>query len=570
MAPAPANTAVSTANYNVDCHDPVDLESIVDSTPDVGVTAVPNVSFLTQVSDIQYEPRVPDGSEELLEMDTQELEAVSVAFRVNTIMDIEMPEAETTEHHELDEPALLEVEMEVSIDSSHEMMMEFESDIIPTSGPMSIATPMAVDLDETLPTPMEDVSLQVVEEKVPDEIMIDIEREISMFLAEENNKLCVYSGNDHDGPSTEIEMDVAQNDDMDEDELDELVKEIEAYFLEPEPEPEVQQPSTFNTPVFDTLPPKMVEIPSIIAPTNTVNLTVNRLYNRISCATHDFKTFAESSDAKINFSTAAITDFNGPVYEDASIEMKEAVMPRNDDNVERYIDRPKRIPKSRRLVAARKMMLSENKTATQTQAPAMEPQMVVSDVLVGLQEQLVPSTPLLSCCPDTEDHSPTIEDQKPSTNAICGNIGLEQQKSMPETDLEQSANGSTSTPSTPDTSKIIHHTPTHKLKLIPLSKGKETRNSDILRVLPIKSQTSIKPINDVPTIKMGGLILPGGNVMLPGTPITSPVTPSPKMTVDSEAWKKQKEESLARDLRSVTRKKPVRLFHPRKSPPAVK
>ncbi|KAL7919650.1 hypothetical protein ACQKWADRAFT_329450 [Trichoderma austrokoningii] len=68
---------------------------------------------------------------------------------------------------------------------------------------------------------------------------------------------------------------------------------------------------------------------------------------------------------------------------------------------------------------------------------------------------------------------------------------------------------------------------------------------------------------EVAPIRMGGLLLPGGNLILPATP--APMTPLSQQTVkipDAEELKKQKEESLARDLRNVMRRRqPASVFH---------
>ncbi|KAL7901911.1 hypothetical protein HDV63DRAFT_411032 [Trichoderma sp. SZMC 28014] len=70
---------------------------------------------------------------------------------------------------------------------------------------------------------------------------------------------------------------------------------------------------------------------------------------------------------------------------------------------------------------------------------------------------------------------------------------------------------------------------------------------------------------EVAPIRMGGLLLPGGNLILPATP--APMTPLPQQvkTPDAEELlKKQKEESLARDLRNVMRRRrPASVFHPK-------
>ncbi|KAL6813445.1 hypothetical protein GGI42DRAFT_364592 [Trichoderma sp. SZMC 28013] len=70
---------------------------------------------------------------------------------------------------------------------------------------------------------------------------------------------------------------------------------------------------------------------------------------------------------------------------------------------------------------------------------------------------------------------------------------------------------------------------------------------------------------EVAPIRMGGLILPGGNLFQPATP--APMTPLPQQvnTPDPEAVRKQKEESLARDLRNVMRRRqPASIFHPKR------
>ncbi|UKZ75364.1 hypothetical protein TrVFT333_003047 [Trichoderma virens FT-333] len=70
---------------------------------------------------------------------------------------------------------------------------------------------------------------------------------------------------------------------------------------------------------------------------------------------------------------------------------------------------------------------------------------------------------------------------------------------------------------------------------------------------------------EVAPIRMGGLVLPGGNLVLPATP--APMTPLPQQVKkpDPEAVRKQKEESLARDLRNVMkRRQPASIFHPQR------
>ncbi|KAK1255057.1 hypothetical protein MKX08_009052 [Trichoderma sp. CBMAI-0020] len=69
---------------------------------------------------------------------------------------------------------------------------------------------------------------------------------------------------------------------------------------------------------------------------------------------------------------------------------------------------------------------------------------------------------------------------------------------------------------------------------------------------------------EVAPIRMGGLLLPGGNLVLPATP--APMTPLPQQvkTPDAEELQRQKDESLARDLRNVMRRRrPASIFHPK-------
>lgn len=74
-------------------------------------------------------------------------------------------------------------------------------------------------------------------------------------------------------------------------------------------------------------------------------------------------------------------------------------------------------------------------------------------------------------------------------------------------------------------------------------------------VMP-KTPEPKQPAQDhVAPIRMGGLLLPGGNLVMPTTP--APVTPMPQPAKkpDPEALRKKKEESLARDLRNVLRRR---------------
>ncbi|KAL7943270.1 hypothetical protein V8C42DRAFT_354487 [Trichoderma barbatum] len=70
---------------------------------------------------------------------------------------------------------------------------------------------------------------------------------------------------------------------------------------------------------------------------------------------------------------------------------------------------------------------------------------------------------------------------------------------------------------------------------------------------------------EVAPIRMGGLVLPGGNFILPAT--AAPMTPLPQQVKkpDPEALREHKEESLARDLRNVMRRRqPASIFHPKR------
>ncbi|KAL7908801.1 hypothetical protein GGI35DRAFT_480395 [Trichoderma velutinum] len=70
---------------------------------------------------------------------------------------------------------------------------------------------------------------------------------------------------------------------------------------------------------------------------------------------------------------------------------------------------------------------------------------------------------------------------------------------------------------------------------------------------------------EVAPIRMGGLVLPGGNLVLPATPTPMTLLPQQVNTPDPEAVRKQKDESLARDLRNVMRRRqPASIFHPKR------
>ncbi|KAL6904737.1 hypothetical protein GGI43DRAFT_432129 [Trichoderma evansii] len=69
---------------------------------------------------------------------------------------------------------------------------------------------------------------------------------------------------------------------------------------------------------------------------------------------------------------------------------------------------------------------------------------------------------------------------------------------------------------------------------------------------------------EVAPIRMGGLVLPGGNLVLPAAPAPMTLLPQQVKTPDAEKLKKQKEESLARDLRNaMRRRRPASIFHPK-------
>ncbi|KOS18870.1 hypothetical protein ESCO_000241 [Escovopsis weberi] len=74
-------------------------------------------------------------------------------------------------------------------------------------------------------------------------------------------------------------------------------------------------------------------------------------------------------------------------------------------------------------------------------------------------------------------------------------------------------------------------------------------------------------------VMMGGFMLPGGNLVMPSASATVPATPAPAVSplpIDPDAIRRKKEESDARDKRSIMarRKKPVNIFLPKKPEPA--
>ncbi|RFU77445.1 hypothetical protein TARUN_4792 [Trichoderma arundinaceum] len=90
----------------------------------------------------------------------------------------------------------------------------------------------------------------------------------------------------------------------------------------------------------------------------------------------------------------------------------------------------------------------------------------------------------------------------------------------------------------------------------------ETPSPDSVPTIIVTPEPNRMEKVEVAPIRMGGLILPGGNLVLPATP--APMTPLPQQVKkpDPEALRKQKEESLARDLRNVMRRRqPASVFH---------
>ncbi|KAL9479992.1 hypothetical protein ACSS6W_004778 [Trichoderma asperelloides] len=127
--------------------------------------------------------------------------------------------------------------------------------------------------------------------------------------------------------------------------------------------------------------------------------------------------------------------------------------------------------------------------------------------------------------PLPEDHTQASSSKSPDDDATLASEAVVGEEQQPETE-----------PPTPVTIPTIIVTPE-------LSRMKEV---------------------EVAPIRMGGLLLPGGNLVLPATP--APMTPLPQQvkTPDAEELKKQKEESLARDLRNVMRRRrPASIFHPK-------
>lgn len=126
--------------------------------------------------------------------------------------------------------------------------------------------------------------------------------------------------------------------------------------------------------------------------------------------------------------------------------------------------------------------------------------------------------------PPSEDHTQAGSSESPDDDASLASEAVVDEKQQPETE-----------PPTPVTIPTIIVTP-------------EPNRMKEVEVAPIQ---------------MGGLLLPGGNLILPATP--APMTPLPQQvkTPDAEGLQKQKE-SLARDLRNVMRRRrPASVFHPK-------
>lgn len=127
--------------------------------------------------------------------------------------------------------------------------------------------------------------------------------------------------------------------------------------------------------------------------------------------------------------------------------------------------------------------------------------------------------------PPSEDHTQAGSSESPDEDATLASEAVVDEEQQPETE-----------PPTPVTIPTIIVTP-------------EPNRMKEVEVAPIR---------------MGGLLLPGGNLVLPATP--APMIPLSQQvkTPDAEELKKQKEKSLARDLRNVMRRRrPASLFHPK-------
>lgn len=127
--------------------------------------------------------------------------------------------------------------------------------------------------------------------------------------------------------------------------------------------------------------------------------------------------------------------------------------------------------------------------------------------------------------PASEDHTQAGSSESPDDDTTLASEVVVGEEQQPETD-----------PPTPATIPTIIVTP---------------------------EQNRMKQVEVAP-IRMGGLLLPGVNLILPATPAPMTLLPQQVKTPDAEELKKQKEESLARDLRNVMRRRrPASIFHPK-------
>ncbi|KAL7791311.1 hypothetical protein V8C37DRAFT_417074 [Trichoderma ceciliae] len=161
----------------------------------------------------------------------------------------------------------------------------------------------------------------------------------------------------------------------------------------------------------------------------------------------------------------------------------------------------------------------------------------------------------------TEAQEPTPEDDTQAGNSespdddaalASGVVVAEEQQSVTETPVS-------------DTIPTIIATPKPKRKeqveVAPIRMGGLILPGGNL-VMPTNPKPNRMEQAEVAPIRIGGLILPGGNLVLPTTP--APMTPLPQQVKkpDAEALRKQKEESLARDLRNVMRRRQAAsIFH---------
>ncbi|KAK5992848.1 hypothetical protein PT974_06270 [Cladobotryum mycophilum] len=479
---------------------------------------------------------------------------------------------------------------------------------------------------------------------------------------------------DLDSPTSDVAVDDIPSDDEEEEEASETSSGIDSSDLDemegallglaPARDRTVAPEAAFvplsldgdDTPLF-AFPPELLGVSNNINRHNVTDLPLNRLFNLEAAPPHTFRTFEDAAGANVSIADIAVLNFQGAgaTEEQAAEELTEAQeLPTsshdddNDNDNENRVavpvqERPKLIPRGRRSAPAGTAAAPDNlmaklmRACSEVDEAAAKEAQVPAAAELAPQEAPAPEPPLFLSGPQgnnqTDENVPelsatpeTTQERNVAPTTVGGLIlpggnvfmpripaappstlkGTNQtQKIVPEalatSTTEKKADaaplrmgglilpgGNTITPTTPaplpSTSPGTTQTQEKTLEPPATPANKKLANvapirmgglilpggNTIMPTAPISQPpaTPTKKVPDVAPIIMGGLLLPGGNTIMPSTPAPAPFMPIAQRdkTPDAKAIRKQKEANIARDLRSVMakKKKPVSLFHARK------